>query len=325
MALPAPKKDVVDGYDTRYFYPRTGTYMQAEILLTPYERIDWNAIKNCVLEAERLGYDCVVLPDHPTIGRARMDCLGLLGMLAGVTSEIKLGTMTTNTMRYVPSPALFAKQIATLDYLSGGRIYPLGLGAGYLKEEYDAYGFPYATHLARIEQMKETIEIMKLMFTKEKATYKGKYFEIKDAVCEPKPIQNPFPICIGGRGKHTTKVTARYADFANIDGQFDETKKYLATLKEEVKAAGRNWERDIVKTWGEWFWIYEDKKERDEHAEAIKNIRPGVVVMGTPEEIIDLLQKYVDLGITYFTLRFEDLPSTKGLRLFAEKVMPAFS
>ena len=98
----------------------------------------------------------------------------------------------------------------------------------------------------------------------------------------------------------------------------------MAFLEKQFKKAGRNWDTDILKTWGTWFWIYEDQKERDQHTEAIKNQRPGTVLMGTPEEIVDLFEKLVDVGITYFTLRFEDLPSTRGLRLFAEKVMPAF-
>lgn len=332
-SLSAPKEDVVDGYDTKFIHPVTGKPMEAEILLTPYEKIEWNSVKNCALEAEKLGFDSVILPDHPMIGRARLDCLATLGALAGVTSKIKLGTLTTNTMRYVPSPSLFAKQIATLDYITGGRVFPLGLGAGYLKEEYEAYGFPYATHLVRIEQLKETIEIMKLMYSQEKGTYKGKYFEIRNARCEPKPVQNPFPLCVGGAGKNLLKVAALYGDFVNVDypGSYEskldhveETRKRLAFLERQFRAAGRNWETDIVKSWGFWFWLYEDEKERDNHAEAIKNTRPGAVLMGTPQEIIELFEKLVDLGITYFTLRFEDLPSMRGLRLFAEKVMPAF-
>jgi alkanesulfonate monooxygenase SsuD/methylene tetrahydromethanopterin reductase-like flavin-dependent oxidoreductase (luciferase family) len=334
--LPTPPKNIVDGYDTAFINPATGKPMEADPLLTPYERLEWSVVKECVHEAEKLGFDSVILADHPMIGRARLDCMAALGALAGVTTKINLGTMTTNTMRYLPSPALFAKQIASLDFITGGRIYPLGLGAGYLKEEYDAYGFPFGTHLARIEQLKETVEIMKRMFVEEKANYKGKYFEIKNAICEPKPIQQPFPICIGGGGKHLLRVAARYADFVNIDPNetYDasfsrsdyvkETERYLSHLESEVRAAGRDWEAEIVKSRAFWFWLYENEKERNKHAEAIKNQRPGSVLMGTPEEIIELFQKLVDLGITYFTLRFEDLPDTKGLHLFAENVMPAF-
>ena len=147
-------------------------------------------------------------------------------------------------------------------------------------------------------------------------------------------MQNPFPICVGGSGKNLLKVAARYSDVINLDlfsyedmsknNIVEETRKHLAFLEKQFKKAGRNWETDILKTWGTWFWVYEDQKERDQHAEAIKNQRPGTVLMGTPEEIVDLFEKLVDVGITYFTLRFEDLPSTRGLRLFAEKVMPAF-
>jgi alkanesulfonate monooxygenase SsuD/methylene tetrahydromethanopterin reductase-like flavin-dependent oxidoreductase (luciferase family) len=307
--------------------------MEDEILLTPYEKVDWNTIKDCALEAEKLGYDSVIFPDHPMYGKARMDCMAILGALAASTSKIKLGTMTTNTMRYLPSPALFIKQIATLDYLSGGRIFPLGLGAGYLKEEYDAYGFPFENHIVRIQQLKETVEIMRRMFSEDRVTYEGKYFSIRDAVCEPKPVQNPFPICIGGTGKRVLEVAARYADMVNLEmgpvyadeaHLVKETENYLSFIEKHFKAAGRDWEKDIVKSWSIWFWIYENEKERNEHAEAIKNMQPGSVLMGAPSEIIERFEKLVALGITYFTLRFEDLPSKRGLRLFADKVMPTF-
>ena len=334
IALTA-KEDVVDGYRTAYINPVTGKPMVADILLTPYEKLEWRLVRDCALEAERLGFDSVILPDHPMSDGASFDCLATLGALAGVTSKIRLGTLTTNTMRYVPSPSLFAKQIATLDYITGGRIFPLGLGAGYLREEYEAYGFPYATHMIRIEQLRETIEIMRKMFTEERASYKGKYFEIKNAICEPKPVQNPFPICVGGGGKNLLKMAARYADIVNLDIQdlyedmskidyVEETRKHLAFFEKHFKAAGRSWENDILKSWGMWFWLYEDEKERDQHSEALKNQRAGTVLMGTPDRMIQLFEKLVRLGITYFTLRFEDLPSTRGMQLFAEKVMPAF-
>lgn len=313
--------------DRKYLHPRTGKWMSgAGSRIGAYEKLDWNLVKDCVLDAEKLGYHSVILPDHPMIGGARLDCMGILGALAGVTSKIRLGTMTVNSMRYVPSPALFAKQIATLDYITGGRIYPLGLGAGYLKEEYDAYGFPYGTHLTRFEQVRETIEIMRKMFTEKVATYKGKHFEINEAICEPKPVQKPFPICVGGSGRFMLRLSGQYGDFANMLGSVEEAKKRLSIIEKACRKAGRNWEKDIVKSWASDLWIFEDKKERDQHKEAFKNLlseRSGEVVIGTPEEIVHLFQRYMELGITYFTLKFKDLPSKRGLKLFADKVMPA--
>jgi alkanesulfonate monooxygenase SsuD/methylene tetrahydromethanopterin reductase-like flavin-dependent oxidoreductase (luciferase family) len=315
--------------DRKYLHPRTGKWMSgAGSRIGLYEELDWNLVRDCVLYAEKLGYHSAILPDHPMIGGARLDCMAALGALAGITSKITLGTMTTNTMRYVPSPALFAKQIATLDYITGGRIYPLGLGAGYIKEEYDAYGFPYGTHRDRFEQLKETIEIMKKMFTEKEATYKGRHFQINNAICEPKPVQKPFPICVGGSGRFTLKLAGEYADFTNMLGSVEDAKERLSIIEDSCRKAGRNWGRDIVKSWAGELWIYEDAKERDQHKEDVRNMlnqSVDAVVMGTPQEIVHLFHRYMELGITYFTLKFKDLPSKRGLKLFADEVMPAFN
>lgn len=116
-------------------------------------------------ECERLGFDSVILPDHPMIGLQRFACWSTLAALAASTKGVNIGTLTTNTMRYLPNPSLFIKEIATLDNISDGRLYPLGLGLGWTPDEYRAFGFPFPAHRIRLGQLRETIEIMRLMFT----------------------------------------------------------------------------------------------------------------------------------------------------------------
>ncbi|EMR74315.1 flavin-dependent oxidoreductase, F420-dependent methylene-tetrahydromethanopterin reductase [Thaumarchaeota archaeon SCGC AB-539-E09] len=299
--------------------------------LTPYERIYWPLVKEVALECERLEFDSVILPDHPMVGLERYACWSTLSALAAVTNRLTVGTLTTNTMRYLPNPSLFIKEIATLDHISDGRLYPLGLGLGWTPDEYKAFGFPFPAHKKRLAQLRETIEMMKIMFTEERATYNGKHFEIENLVCEPKPAQNPFPICIGARGKRTLRLAADYADHIDIYGGMDlkDLEDKLNFIENRCTETGRDYE-DIVKSWGSWFWIYEDEKELERHRDEVRRLealmagRPAIALMGTPEEIVAHFEELKEIGMTYFTLRFEDLPSKRGLRLFAEHVIPEF-
>ena len=169
---------------------------------------------------------------------------------------------------------------------------------------------------------------MNLMFTHDNATYKGKHFNIENLRCEPKPVQNPFPICIGGRGERTLRVATKYAHLIDVYGVDKKTlHERLEFIKKCCADYGRDYER-IVKSWGCWFWIYENEEELKRHSAEFNRLamlrggQPDGVVKGTPEQIIIFFRDLVEMGITYFTLRFEDLPSKRGIRLFSEEVMP---
>ena len=161
-------------------------------------------------------------------------------------------------------------------------------------------------------------------------TYEGEYFQIKDVICEPKPVQKPFPIVVGGRGNRTLGAAAKYADHIDIYGgmDLDDLQDRLSFIENSCSEIGKDFKK-MVFSWGCWFWIYENEKERDKYAAEIKRLSnlpddmwQNTIVMGTPEEITEKFKSLIDLGITYFTLRFEDLPSKRGLNLFAEHVIP---
>jgi alkanesulfonate monooxygenase SsuD/methylene tetrahydromethanopterin reductase-like flavin-dependent oxidoreductase (luciferase family) len=171
---------------------------------------------------------------------------------------------------------------------------------------------------------------MNLMFTQDKATYTGKHFSIEDLRCEPKPLQDPFPICVGARGEDTLKMATRYAHLIDIYGVDKRTlKNRLELIRNCCTEYGRKYE-DIVKSWGCWFLIYEDEHELKRYSAELDRLtllrkgRSTGITRGTPEEIVAMFKELVDMGISYFTLRFEDLPSKRGIRLFAEEVMPHF-
>jgi F420-dependent oxidoreductase-like protein len=287
-------------------------------------------LQDIVLECERLGYYSAWLDDHLMLEKMPiLECWTTLSALSTVTEKIRLGTMVTcNSFR---NPALLAKMASTIDNISSGRL-ELGIGAGVQKNEHNAYGFPFPPSKARIERLNEAVEIMKKMWTEEKASYNGKHYTIRDAVCEPKPIQKPHPpITIGGGGeKLTLKVTARHAD--RYDWGFlpsvEEYKRKLKILEKHCDAVGRSFNEIERSCWpaGQIF-IGEDRKELEKKVPLW--LPKGVSredfmqtsFVGTPEDFIEKLRPYMNLGVTHFMLFFGDLPDLRGLRLFAENVV----
>lgn len=290
----------------------------------------FNRVRDIVLECERLGYHSVWLDDHLMFGkRPILECWTTLTTLSSLTTRIRLGTMVLcSSFR---NPALLAKMTATLDVISGGRL-EFGIGAGVQKEEHIAYGIPFPEARIRIERMKEAVEIIKKMWTEKKTSYKGKHYEINEAICEPKPVQKPHPpITIGGGGeKLTLKVTAQYADRYDF-GYLPSLELYkhkLEVLENYCRAVGRDPQEIEKSCWPSGqVLIARDQKELGEKLLQRKPKRVTIDdfekfnLVGTPDDCLKKLQPYSDLGVTHFMLFFGDLPSLDGLRLFAGSVM----
>jgi F420-dependent oxidoreductase-like protein len=290
----------------------------------------FNRVRDVVVECELLGYHSVWLDDHLMFGkRPILECWTTLAVLSSLTTRIRLGTMVLcSSFR---NPALLAKMTATLDVISGGRL-EFGIGAGVQKEEHIAYGMPFPEARIRIERMKEAVEIIKKMWTEEKASYKGKHYEINGAICEPKPVQKPHPpITIGGGGeKLTLKVTAQYADRYDF-GYLPSLELYkhkLEVLENYCRAVGRDPQEIEKSCWpGGQVLIARHQKELGEKLLQRKPKRVTISdfekfnLVGTPDDCLKKMQPYFDLGVTHFMLFFGDLPSLDGLRLFAGSVM----
>jgi F420-dependent oxidoreductase-like protein len=286
-------------------------------------------IRDVVLECERLGYHSVWLDDHLMYGnRPILECWSALAALSAVTTRIRLGTMVTcNSFR---NPALLAKIAATVDVISGGRL-EFGIGAGVQKVEHRAYGFPFPAAGVRIERMKEAVEVIKALWTEEKASYAGKHYSVKEAVCEPKPLQKPHPpITIGGSGeKLTLKVTAQHADRYDWGyvPSLELYKNKLKVLESHCSTVGRDFQEIEKSCWPGGQVVI--ARNRGELRGKIVREKPKSVALedfektsliGTPDECTKKLQPYVDLGVTHFMLFFGDLPNLGSLRLFAETV-----
>jgi len=278
-------------------------------------------IKNFALECEKLGYDSIWMNDHVTYGKAELECWTTLSALASVTSKIRLGTLVTcNAFRL---PSLLAKMSATLDFISEGRL-ELGLGAGWSEEEHRSYGIPFPKATARVEKMKEGIEIIKRLWTQEKANYEGKYYAICDAVCEPKPLQKPHPpITIGGGekptriGEEVNKVQVECANRINFRSLSVEEYRHKMRLLEKIcSTSGRNFQK-IEKSWLGQISIYENMKELEEKMKKIYLHSPTYLkreaafkewvketkkhqIIGTVNECLERIEAYIEIGVTYF-------------------------
>lgn len=163
-----------------------------------------------------------------------------LTALAQATRRVRLGTLVTGI--HYRHPAVLANMAASLDIVSGGRL-ELGIGAGWNEEESAAYGIEVGTPRQRSDRLEEACEVIVGLLTNEATTYRGAYYELKEARCEPKPVQRPHPpICIGGSGeRRTLKTAARFAQHWNfVGGTPEELRHKLAVLNEHCAAIGRD-------------------------------------------------------------------------------------
>jgi F420-dependent oxidoreductase-like protein len=206
--------------------------------------------------AEDAGFDSIWVMDHffqiPFVGAAEQDMLEAyttLGYIAGLTSRVGLGTLVTGvTYRH---PGLLAKQVTTLDVLSGGRAW-LGIGAAWFDREHEGLGVPFPPLKERFERLEEALQIAKQMWSSDNnGPYEGKHYQLKETLNSPQSLQRPHPrILIGGTGeKKTLRLVAKYADACNIFTQEgpDFVRGKLEVLKEHCEREGRNYD-EIEKT-----------------------------------------------------------------------------
>lgn len=281
-------------------------------------------IKRLFLISEEIGYDSAWLMDHfyPTSSTGKelsfresmLECFTTLAALARETNSIRLGPLVAcNSYRH---PSLLAKMVATIDVISNGRA-EFGLGTGWYKEEYRAYGIPFPKFSIRLDQMKEALQIVKKMWTEDKVNFSGKYYKIIDAYSYPKPVQKPHPpIWIGGRGEKVLKTAAEHADYINIYIVTPrEFKERVALIDEYLETLGR---RQRVKyTWHGPLYIAENKKEAENtlRRKMKSSMNPVVArmsfkeyfertVSGSVDDCLNKFQEFKDAGASYFIPSF---------------------
>lgn len=192
-------------------------------------------------QAEALGYHVLTQADHLI---EQLAPLPALAAAAAVTTRLRLGTLVLcNDFRH---PAVLAKEIATLDLLSGGRV-EVGLGAGWLREEYDQSGIAYDPPGRRIERLQESVEVLKALWSGEPVEFSGDHYTLRGLRGLPRPVQRPHPpLHIGGGGRRVLSLAAREADIVGIHYNLAEGDFTERTMQGADSAAKVEWVRQAA-------------------------------------------------------------------------------
>jgi len=205
----------------------------------------WSRTRDVAWQAEALGFESIWLFDHfhtvprPTL-EITFEAFTSLAALAAETRRVRLGHVVLCAA--YRNPALTTKMICTLDAISGGRV-ELGLGAGWKRDEWRAYGYGFPDAPERLAILKDQLEIARAMMTDDRATYAGEQRSIDSAINKPAPVQQPrIPIMVGGNGPNVTwRLAARYADELNVDGMTpDELRQALPTIRSRCEEISRD-------------------------------------------------------------------------------------
>lgn len=214
-----------------------------------------------------------------------------LAALGAEVPRLRLGTLVTgNTYRH---PAVLAKMAATLDHITGGRVV-LGLGSGWQENEHSQYGIPFYTVAERLKRLDEACQVIRSLFTQPKSNFDGAYYQLENASLEPKPVQNPMPLLIGGGGEQVTlKITAKYADEWNVWGTVDTLRKKMAILDRHCADVGRDPAR-IQRSAVALLFMSEDPA----FLERMRNAQlQQAAIIGTPEEVRAIVADYEAAGV----------------------------
>ena len=293
----------------------------------------YETMTRCAQEAERAGYDAVWVYDHfhtvPTPKHESVfECWTSMAGLARDTSTIRLGQLVTcNSYR---PPALLGKMASCVDVMSRGRLI-LGIGAGWYEHEYAAYGYTYPEVGERLRMLRETLQVIKAMWTEDEATFAGRHYQLAGAINEPKPVQKPHPpIWIGGSGeKVTLKLVAQYGDACNIGGDVATVRRKLDVLREHCNEVGRDYD-SVLKT-AEFYTVMGDEREvKRVLTDTARRMGQDEDIVreywyprvGTAERVAEMMGEYAEAGIQYFVLNLPNAFEGGVISRFAEEVFP---
>jgi len=257
---------------------------------------DWPALREAGVTADRAGFDHLYAWDHfyAIVGdqeNPNFECTQVLAGWASATERVKLGSLVHGvTYR---NPAILVKTITTLDHLSNGRAI-MGIGAAWMEPEHKAYGIKLGTKQTRSDRFEEAARIIRSMLRERSTTFEGRYFKLKDALNEPRPVQKELPILIGGGGEtRTLRTTAMYADMWHGFGSPDDVRHKVEVLRTHCAKVKRD-PNEIVPIGGGW-----------------------VVVRDRPEDVKAYLQRVADHhGIAPPVPRAAGDPDTVAARIF---------
>jgi alkanesulfonate monooxygenase SsuD/methylene tetrahydromethanopterin reductase-like flavin-dependent oxidoreductase (luciferase family) len=269
------------------------------------QNLTWPETVSRFQRAEELGFDSVWDCDHyqqpsrPT--GPYFEGWTLLAALAVVTKTIRLGCLVScNTFRH---PALIAKEAVTVDHISQGRL-DFGLGAGWFVEEHERFGLGWPAAAELVQRFRESVEICDSMFRNELTSYRGRYFQLIEAPCRPRPIQQPRPrVMLAGHRPRMLRIVAEYADAWNSFGTVDELRERNLILDEQCHAIRRD-PRTISRSLYGWA--------------SILPYDPWSSV----DAFIDCVERYREVGINEFIIDYPPDDQVRIMERVAVEVIP---
>ena len=284
-------------------------------------RTSWPLLRDACLEAELAGWDSVWIDDHLMADEGdaadpKLEGWATLSALAVTTTRVRLGLLVAaNTFR---NPGLTAKLTTTVDHLSNGRVV-LGIGGGWFEREHDAFGIDFGAGFGeRLDRLDESVGLIRRLLDGERFSHDGQSYSMRDALCEPRPVQPRLPILIGGSGPtKTLRTTARYADLWNGYGPPERIEATSATLRQRCVEAGRPYESiertvtiDAVvrhtRAAADAAWADIARRHDLEGRTGSDGSARGLSVGGPVADVADFLEDYARLGIAEIIFTFRD-------------------
>jgi len=258
----------------------------------------WADVLEVTRHAEATGWDGVYVADHfmgdagggfGAVDVPTLEATAALAGLAVATGRLRLGTLVLgNTYRH---PAVLASWAATVDQLSGGRVL-LGVGAGWQENEHEQYGIRLPPPGERIERFEEACHVWKGLLREPTTTFAGRHYELTDAICEPKPVQSPLPLLIGGKGDRMMGVVARHADEWNMWGLADDIAERSAVLDQRCESIGRD--PSEIKRSAQALVLLTDEPAK---AAAFREEAGRAAIAGTADDVAEAVAAWVEVGL----------------------------
>ena len=248
----------------------------------------------------------------------------ILSALAGLTEKVMLSNIVLcNVFR---NPALLAKMASTLDIISNGRLV-LAIGAAWFRDECRRYGLDWYPYRERIGRLRESVRIMRALWTQKTVNFDGTYYKLRDALLEPKPVTQPYPpIWLGGASENVMRIVADEGDGWDFSTSLQGTKAKIRDLTLYCDKISRNPKQ--VKISHSCMVILADTKDQamDWVKAKVKDLNTTIEsfmarhLVGSPSEIVLQMNEYVEAGVQHFTLYFDR--DIKNIERFALEVIP---
>lgn len=297
----------------------------------PQIKRTWDEARAAAQSFDELGYDSVWVCDHlygiPSPENPILEAWTELTAVAALTNHVAVGSLVSPPL-FRP-PALFAKQLATLEQIAPGRVI-CGLGAGWFDAEFTGYGLPFPSTSERMTALEETCELLPRMWSEERVTFEGRFARADDVHCAPKPTQK-IPVLVGGSGEQRLlRIAARHADiWNNLAVTQGELAHKIGVLGRHCEDIGRD-PASVRVSQQCTVVIAETRAEAEESLAKASKVFGGHLgdaiaktgIWGDPAGVIEGIERHVEMGCDMFVIEFFGRDTRVPAQLFAEEVLP---